>query len=105
MARLSDVLVPRMAQVELPIRETQITETKVGAWIVTVFNNETNTYEEVINILVLATGCTTEEAYIETWEIDHFGQCVVHRAAEEECRRAAEIIAKIGIKVVATPED
>lgn len=66
---------------------------------VTVFDNSVNTYEEVIAILQLATGCSTDEAYIEAWEIDHFGQCVVHRASQGECADVAKIIGKIGIRV------
>jgi ATP-dependent Clp protease adaptor protein ClpS len=69
-----------------------------GGWLVRVFNNETNTYEEVITILMLATGCDVEEAYIETWEIDHLGQSVVHIADKTECEEVAKVIAKIGIR-------
>ncbi|MBX3114815.1 MAG: ATP-dependent Clp protease adaptor ClpS [Fimbriimonadaceae bacterium] len=75
-----------------------------GGWLVTVFNNETNTYLEVVAILMIATGCDAEEAYIETWEIDHYGQCSVHRASQSECEKAAEIIATIGIHVEAEPD-
>lgn len=75
------------------------TGTKGAGWIVTVFNNEVNTYEEVISILLIATRCTPEEAFIETWEIDHLGKSVVHQGGEKECRSAADVIATIGIKV------
>lgn len=67
--------------------------------MITVFNNDTNTYDEVIEVLMIATACSEEEAYIETWEIDHLGHSVVHRAAEDECHTAAAIIAQIGIRV------
>lgn len=67
-------------------------------WLVTVYNNDTNTYEEVMTVLMVATKCTAEEAYIEAWEIDHFGQCVVHRASEDVCNSVAEIIGTIGIR-------
>ncbi|MBX3096767.1 MAG: ATP-dependent Clp protease adaptor ClpS [Fimbriimonadaceae bacterium] len=83
----------------------EVAVTKPGpGWIVTVYNNETNTYEEVISILRIATGCTTEEAAIETWEIDHYGLCVVHRAGEDECLGVSKVIATIGIGVEATPD-
>ena len=77
---------------------------KGSGWIVTVFNNESNTYEEVITVLMLATQCSAEEAYIETWEIDHYGQCVVHRADQSECEAVQKVISVIGIKVEATPD-
>ncbi|MFN8140031.1 MAG: ATP-dependent Clp protease adaptor ClpS [Fimbriimonadales bacterium] len=70
-----------------------------GGFIVTVFNNEYNTYEEVMHILQVATGCTPEEAYIETWEVDHLGKCVVHKSSQAECDRVAKVIATIGIQV------
>ena len=68
-------------------------------WIVIVYDNDTNTYEQVINILIEATGCSLEEAELETWEVDHLGKSVVHHADKLECERAAAIIRRIGIEV------
>jgi ATP-dependent Clp protease adapter protein ClpS len=70
-----------------------------GDWIVTVYNNEKNTWDEVVEILMRATACDEEEAEIETWEIDALGQSVVHYGSREECERAAVVIAQIGIRV------
>ncbi len=70
-----------------------------GGWIVTVFNNDTNTYEQVMAILMKATGCDEQEAWIETWEIDHLGRSVVHHGGEQECLEVAVVIASIGIRV------
>ena len=78
------------------------TPTESGGWIVTVFNNQKNTWEEVIEILRAATHCTFEEAWSETWEIDNLGMSVVHQAGEDECREVAKTIATIGIKVEVT---
>lgn len=75
-----------------------------GGWIVTVYNNETNTYDEVIEILMVATGCGLEEAEMETWEIDHLGQSVVHQADQEECESVAATIRQIGIVVKVSQE-
>lgn len=68
-------------------------------WIVVVYDNDYNTVEEVIHILIAATHCSFEEAAIETWEIHHLGKSVVHHADKEECERVASIIATIGIRV------
>lgn len=86
---------------ERPLDDPQ--ETNYGRWTVTVFNNETNTYEEVVAILIEATGCSVEEAVIETWEIDHLGLSVVHQARQEECETVARVIATIGIRVEVEP--
>jgi len=75
-----------------------------GGWIVTVYDNDKNTYEQVMASLMFATGCSAEEAYMEAWEIDHLGKSVVHYASEKECRHAAEVISRIGIRVTATEE-
>lgn len=85
--------------VEAPKVESTDGSTQSDGWLVTVFNNETNTYDEVMVVLMVATGCCADEAYMETWEIDHLGASVVHHANEQECRRVAEIIATIGIRV------
>jgi ATP-dependent Clp protease adapter protein ClpS len=70
-----------------------------GGWVVTVYDNDRNTWEEVMMILQFATGCNVEEAYMETWEVHHQGLSVVHCAEKEECENVASIIARIGIKV------
>jgi hypothetical protein len=92
------------ALVELPELDYEPLRQDSPGWIVTVFDNDENTYEQVMAILMIATGCTAEEAYMEAWEIDHMGKSVVHHAAEDECREAADVISKIGIKVLVTEE-
>ncbi len=73
-------------------------------WIVTVYNNEYNTWDEVVHILMVATGCSEDEADMETWEVDHLGKSVVHHGGQEDCETAAEIIAQIGIRVEVSEE-
>jgi len=89
------------------IERPEVSDTSTGGagdWIVTVYNNETNTYEEVVEILMVATGCDSEEAYMETWEIDNLGKSVVHYGVRGECDDAAVIIAQIGIRVEVSQE-
>jgi ATP-dependent Clp protease adapter protein ClpS len=73
--------------------------TQTEHWLVVVFNNEHNTYDEVIMILMIATQCSLQEAEIETWEIDHLGKSVVHHGGQDECEKIATVIRQIGIKV------
>lgn len=89
--------------IESPQKDLQSLPKQGNDWMVTVYDNDKNTYEEVMFVLMLSTNCDEEEAYIEAWEIDHFGACVVHRAEESECRSVSEVIATIGIAVEATP--
>lgn len=76
----------------------------LGDWVVVVYNNDTNTWDEVIEILMRATACTEEEAEIETWEIDNLGKSVVHHGGEMECEAVAAIIRQIGIQVEVNQE-
>jgi ATP-dependent Clp protease adapter protein ClpS len=75
-----------------------------GGWIVTVFDNDFNTQSEVINILMVATGCDLEEAEMETWEVHNLGKSVVHHGDQPECEQAASVIAQIGIEVRVSQE-
>lgn len=74
-------------------------ENQTGEWIVIVFDNPVNTFEQVISILQKATGCSLEEAEMETWEVHHLGRSIVHHGDQAECERAASIISTIGIAV------
>lgn len=76
-----------------------IDSTGGSGYIVVVYDNDHNTYEEVTGILMQATGCPLEEAEMETWEVDNLGKSVVHHAGREECERAAAVIRTIGIRV------
>lgn len=92
-----------MATLTLPDLEVQSSTAKQEEWTVIVYNNDVNTYEEVMTVLMLATGCDAEEAYIETWEVDHYGKASVHRSTEDECNRVADVIRAIGITVETQP--
>lgn len=72
--------------------------------IVIVYDNDHNTWDEVVLILQKATGCTLEEAEMETWEVDNLGKSVVHQGSREECERVAGIVRTIGIHVEVVEE-
>ena len=92
------------AQIGLPERKERLDEVQGGAgWIVIVYDNDKNTWPEVTGILQKATGCSLEEAEMETWEVHFTGRSVVHHGDHAECERAAGIIATIGIRVAVEP--
>jgi ATP-dependent Clp protease adaptor protein ClpS len=89
----------------LPDMDEQQDDTGMGSgFIVIVYDNDVNTWDEVTMILQKATGCTLEEAEIETWEVHNLGKSVVHHGGNEECERAAGIIRTIGIRVEVVEE-
>ena len=97
---------PAMSQPNIT-EQAEISEGSIdtsSGWIVTVFDNDRNTFDEVVDVLIRATSCTVEEAEIETWEVDQLGRSVVHHGCETECRRTAAIIAEIGIHVEVSQE-
>ncbi len=82
--------------------ETELEKAGTGRdsdWVVIVFDNDHNTWDQVISILMLATECAQEEAEMETWEVHHLGKSLVHHGSEEECEKVAKVIKTIGIRV------
>lgn len=99
------IVAPERVPVVIPDQEEEIDNTGMGSgFIVIVYDNDYNTWDEVTMILQKATGCTLEEAEIETWEVDNLGKSVVHHGSKEECQRAAGIIRTIGIRVEVVEE-
>lgn len=80
--------------------EPEISQSNVGTgrWMVIIYNNDSNSMDEVVEVLMRATNCTDEEAFIEMWEAHTYGKAAVHFASKVECEEAAQIIASVGIK-------
>ena len=80
--------------------EPEITDSNTGngdIWMVTVYDNPYNTFDEVIEILIRATKCSHTEAEMETWEIHNLGKSIVHSGSNEVCQTVADIISSIGV--------
>lgn len=72
--------------------------------MVLIYNNETNSMDEVVEILMVATGCDEEEAMIEMWEAHTFGKAPVHFSSRVVCDEIAKTISSVGIKTEVCPE-
>jgi ATP-dependent Clp protease adapter protein ClpS len=70
---------------------------------VRVIDNDYNTYQEVMDICMVALGVSMEEAYAVAWEVDHLGSCVVALAPLEQATAIAQVIRTIGIEVRVDP--
>jgi len=75
-----------------------------GRWMVVIYNNDHNSFDQVIDALMRATGCDDQEAGIEAWEAHTYGKAPVHFASKEVCEAAAEVIESVGIKTDVCPE-
>jgi ATP-dependent Clp protease adaptor protein ClpS len=74
------------------------TSSGTDGWMCVIYDNEYNTLDEVVVILMAATGCCYEEAYCEMWEAHTFGKANCHYGSEAECRRVADTISAIGVR-------
>jgi len=70
---------------------------------VTIIDNDTNTYEEVIDVCIKALGISFEEAFQIALAVDHNGKAEVARAPRFDADRIASIIRTIGIEVEVAP--
>ncbi len=70
---------------------------------VRIIDNDYNTYQEVMDITMLALGIDSEQAFSVAWEVDHRGDCVVAHAPREEAEALADVIRTIGIEVQVNP--
>ena len=70
-----------------------------GPWIVILYNDDWHTFDEVIEILIKATGCTEDRAEAIAIEVDAKGRAICYDGSREECERVASIIATIRLQV------
>lgn len=77
------------------VEQLQITE----PYMVVIFNDDELLFETVIAALILATGCSEDEATLEAQEADARGKATVHYAGREECQEAADVLARAGVPV------
>ncbi len=66
---------------------------------VRVIDNDFNTYQQVIDISMLALGVSEDEAFAIAWEVDHTGYCVVAHGPYDQAEAVAATIRTIGIEV------
>ncbi len=71
---------------------------------VVIIDNDFNTYEEVMQVCMLALGINQEDAFKIALAVDHNGRAEILSAPRQEAERVAEIIRTIGIEVVVEPE-
>lgn len=70
---------------------------------VRIIDNDYNTYQEVIDITMLALGIDADQAYAVAWEVDHYGSCAVAEGPFEASTAIANTIRTIGIEVQVNP--
>ncbi|RYG39752.1 hypothetical protein EON79_23810 [bacterium] len=90
-----------------PVLEPEVLGPESGArgrWMTLIYDNDTNSIDEVMMILMIATGCDEDEAFMEMWEAHTFGKASCHFGTQEECAQVAEVISGIGVQTEVVPE-
>lgn len=64
---------------------------------VILFNDEWHTFDEVIEQLIIATGCTIEFAEARTLEVHFAGKSCVFKGAVEKCVRVSSVLEAIDL--------
>lgn len=64
-------------------------------WVVILFNDEVHTFEEVIEQLVKATGCSRSKAEDLAWTVHNEGKATVYEGTFEECFEVQSILKEI----------
>lgn len=70
---------------------------------VVIMDNDYNTYQEVIDICMLALGVDFDHAMKIALAVDHNGRAEVFEGSLEDAREIAGIISRIGIEVQVLP--
>ncbi len=73
--------------------------TNVGnPWQTVLYNCSCHTYDQVIEVLIVAICCTREEAYEFAWTVDHHGQASVYHGEQSECQRVMLVLRGAGLR-------
>ena len=94
----------RLPHISIPGRSGEDDSADAEAvYEVRIIDNDHNTYQEVMQITMLALGVEQEQGFAIAWEVDHLGSCVVAHAPKEEAEEIAGLIRTIGIDVQVNP--
>lgn len=69
---------------------------------VILFNDDWHTFDEVINQLVKATRCTTEQARGYAFEVHVKGKAIVYNGMLEECLKVSSVLEEIELNTQIT---
>ena len=87
-----------MSSITLPNPIDSTKDYKSDEYCIVVYDNDVNTFQEVIAILCLALQIDENRAEIHAWDIHLLGSSRVHYGSSTDCQDRAEIISKIGIR-------
>lgn len=82
---------------ELTRTETkeEVLEAVSTPWRLVLYDDDIHTFEDVIEQLMKATGCSLSVAEDLTWQVHNNGKAIVHEGEFEECLRIDSVLKEI----------
>lgn len=85
-------------EAEPTILISDATETSISApWIVILYNDQIHTFDDVIDQLIKAIGCTVLDAERLAWQVHTEGKACVYDGDFEVCFRVQSVLGEIGL--------
>lgn len=82
------------------VEEVESTETATAPpWMTILHNCDCHTFEQVVQQLMKAIGCSEDRGWELAWEVHNTGKAVVKVGPEVECVRVGNVLASIGLVV------
>ena len=82
------------------VEEVESTETATAPpWMTILHNCDCHTFEQVVQQLMKAIGCSEDKGWELAWEVHNTGKAVVKVGPEVECVRVGNVLASIGLVV------
>lgn len=75
--------------------EIEVLEEVDLPWKLILYDDDIHTFDEVINQLIKATGCSLARAEEMTWQVHNNGSTIVYEGSLEECLRINSVLLEI----------
>lgn len=83
------------SEIEVEEVEEQTEDTVHHPWRLILYDDDIHTFDEVIEQVMKATGCSLSRAEDITWKVHHEGKALVHEGEFEECLRIDSVLKEI----------
>lgn len=84
------------AELDMPELEEDIA-VKLSNRVI-LYNDEWHTFEEVIEQIIKATGCSFDKAEDLTWEVHNSGKAMVYEGDMGDCLRVSTVLEEIQLR-------
>jgi len=86
---------PKPVQVEVLEADAETEDTTATPWRLILYDDDIHTFDEVIEQLMKATGCSLSVAEETTWTVHNEGKATVYEGEFEECLRIDSVLKEI----------